>query len=84
MIGANDLYGVGELEAACSALIATDERKHDLTDWRPIYEQMGIASSRLCGCLAWSARPPGEKTWRPDDSALDVDCGPGIRRRLGS
>jgi hypothetical protein len=33
MTGANDLYGVGELEAACSALIATDEREHDLTDW---------------------------------------------------
>jgi hypothetical protein len=84
MTGANDLYGVGQLEAACSALIATDEREHVLTDWRPIHEQMRIASRRLFGCLRWSVGPPGEKTWRPDDNALDVDCGPGIRRRLRS
>jgi hypothetical protein len=57
MTSANDLYGVGEIEAAGSALIEAHEREQDLTDWRPIDEQMRIASRRLSGCLVWSVRP---------------------------
>jgi hypothetical protein len=49
MTGANDLYGVGKIEAAGSALIEAHEREHDLTDWRPIYEQM---RSPAVNCVA--------------------------------
>ena len=38
MAGTNDVYGVGEREAAGSALIETYERGHNLGDWRPIHE----------------------------------------------
>ena len=84
MTDTNDVYGVDELEAAGSALIEAYERGHDLGDWRPIHERMRIASSRLCGCLLWIVRPPDEKTWRAGGNALNADCAPEFRRRLGS
>ena len=53
MTGFNDVFGVGELEAAGSALIEAYERGYNLGDWRPIHERMRIASCKLCG---WSGR----------------------------
>ena len=82
--GTNDVYGVGELEAAGSALIEAHERGHALRDWRPIHERMRIASRRSCGCLVWIVRPPDEETWRAGGNTLNVDCASGFRRRLGS
>ena len=38
MTGTTDVYGVGEREAAGSALIEAYERGHNLGDWRPIHE----------------------------------------------
>ncbi len=85
MTGTNDVYGLGELEAAGSALIEAHERGHDLGDWGPIVgERMRTAKCRLCGRLVWIIRPPGEETWRAGGNALNTDCAPGIRRRLGS
>jgi len=40
----NDVYGVGELEVAGSALIEAHERGHDLGDW----QQMRFAYSVRC------------------------------------
>jgi len=34
MRGTNDVYGLGELDAAGSALIEAHERGHDLGDWQ--------------------------------------------------
>jgi len=84
MTGTNDVYGVGEREAAGSAFIEAYERGHNLGDWRPIYERMHIASRRLCGCLLWIVRPPDEKTWRAGGKALIAECALQFSRRLGS
>ena len=85
MSGINDVYGVGELEATGSALIEAHEHGHDLGDRGPtIGERMRIAKCRRCGRLVWIVRPPGEETWRVGDNALNADCVPGSRKRLGS
>ena len=81
--GTNDVYGVGEIEAAGGALIKAHERGHDPGDWRPIHERMRITSCRLCGWLVWIVRPPDKETWRTADNASNADCAPEIRRRLG-
>ena len=82
--GISDVYGVGELEAAGSALIEGHERGHDLGDWRPtIGKRMRIAKCRRCGRLGWIVRPPGEETWRIGGNALNADCGRGFRRSPG-
>ena len=44
MRGINDVYGVGELEAAGSALKEAHERGHDLGDW----QRMRFAHSLRC------------------------------------
>ena len=44
MRGINDVYGVGELEVAGSALIEAHERGHDLGDW----QQMRFAHGLRC------------------------------------
>ena len=83
--GISDAYGVGELEAAGSALIEAHERGHDLGEWGPtIGERMRIAKCRLCGRLVWIVRPPDEETWRVGGNALSADCEGGFRKRLGS
>jgi hypothetical protein len=73
MTGTYDVHRVGELEAAGSALIKAHERGHDLGAWRSIHERMRIASCRVCGCLVWIVRPPGEETWRVGGNALNAD-----------
>jgi hypothetical protein len=83
--GISDVYSLGELEAAGSALIKAHERGHDLDEWGPtIGERMRIARCRLCGRLVWIVRPPGEKTWRVGGNALNADCEGGFRKRPGS
>ena len=73
MNGINDVYGLGELEAAGSALMEAHERGHDLGEWGPtIGERMRIAKCRLCGRLVWTVRPPGEE--------LSVRCAGGHAR----
>ncbi len=85
ILGINDVYGVGELEATGSALIEAHERGHDLGEWVPtIAERMRFAKCRLCGRLVWIARPPGVETWRVGGNALNADCAPGFGRRPGS
>jgi hypothetical protein len=82
MNGINDVYGLGELEAAGSALIEAHERGHDLGGWGPtLGERMRIARCRLCGRLVWTVRPPGEKTWRVGGNAFNADCERGFRKR---
>ena len=83
--GISDVYGLGELEAAGSALIIAHEHGHDLDEWGPIIgERMRIARCRLCGRLVWIVRPPGEKTWRVGGNALSADCAPGLETRAGA
>ena len=85
MNGINDVYGLGELEAAGSALIEAHERGHDLGEWGPtIGERMHIARCRLCGRVAYTVRLPGEKTWRVGGNALNAGCAPGFSKRPGS
>ena len=84
MAGINDVFGVGELEAAGSALIEAYERGYNLGDWRPSNERMRIASYKLCGCLLWIVRPPDEKSWRAGGKALNAECALEFSRRLGS
>ena len=84
MAGINDVFGVGELEAAGSALIEAYERGYNFGDWRPIHERMRIASCRLCGCLLWIVRPPDEESWRVGGNALNADCAPELGRRAGA
>ena len=82
--GINDVYGVGELEVAGSALIEAYERGHDLGDWCPTMERMRFARCRGCGRLVWIVLPPGEETWRVGGNALNADCAPGLGRRAGA
>jgi hypothetical protein len=84
MRGINDVYGVGELEAAGSALIEAHERGHDLGNWCPTMERMRFTRCRLCGRLVWIVLPPGEETWRVGGNALNAGCAPGFRKRPGS
>jgi hypothetical protein len=84
MAGTNDVYGVGEREAAGSALIEAYERGVQPRRLAPLHERMRIASCRLCGCLLWIARPPDEKTWRAGGKALIAECALEFSRRLGS
>jgi hypothetical protein len=85
--GISDVYGLGELEAAGSALIKAHERGHDLDEWGPIIgERMRIARCRLCGgCVggwcgsfARPARRPGALAVTP--SPLTVRQGLGRDR----
>src|SRR5215210_7446217 len=80
--GISDVYGLGELEAAGSALIKAHERGHDLDEWGPIIgERMRIARCRLCGRLVWIVRParrPGALAVTP--SPLTVRQGLGRDR----
>ena len=77
--GSDGVHGLGELEAAGSALIEAHERAHDLGDWGPtIGERMRIAKCRLCGRLAWIVRLPGEETWRFGGNAFNTACERGF------
>jgi hypothetical protein len=79
LIGISDVYGVGELEAAGSALIKAHEGGHDLDEWGPIIgERMRIAKCRLCGRLVWIVRPPDEEAWRVGGNAVHTDCERGV------
>jgi hypothetical protein len=82
--GINDVYGVGELEAAGGALIEAHEHGHDLGNWRPTMERIRFARCRRCGRLVWIVRPPGEETWRVGGNALNAGCAPGLGRRPGT
>jgi hypothetical protein len=69
MAGINDVFGVGELEAAGSALIEAYERGYNLGDWRP--STSGCASPAVncvvvcCGSFARLTRKPGALAVRP-------------------
>jgi hypothetical protein len=79
--GISDVYGLGELEAAGSALIEAHERGHDLDEWGPtIGERMRFAKCRRCSRVVWIVRLPGEKTWRVGGNAVNADCRRGLRR----
>ena len=81
MNGINDVYGLGELEAAGSALMEAHERGHDLGEWGPtIGERMRITRCRLCGRLVWTVRPPGEEIWSVGGNASNADCERGFRK----
>jgi hypothetical protein len=81
--GINDVSGVGELEAAGSALIEAHERGHDLSEWGPtIGERMRLARCWGCGRLVWIVRPPGVETWHVGGNALNTGCERRFRRRL--
>jgi len=77
--GINDVYGLGELEAAGSALIEAHERGHELGGWGPtIGKRMRIAKCRRCSRVVWIVRLPGEETWRIGGNALNADCPRGL------
>jgi hypothetical protein len=69
MAGINDVFGVGELEAAGSALIEAYERGHNLGDWRP--STSGCASPAVdgvvvcCGSFARLTRKADALAVRP-------------------
>jgi hypothetical protein len=45
---------------------------------------MRLSKCRGCGRLVWIVLSPGEERWRVGGNALNADCAPGFRRRLGS